>query len=212
MGRTLVDSLRDIQRQEAASHRSYMDPGAAGGADAAECRDLQQRYVYQSHYLAVWLLHLVGFRCLTDPALIHEGELDHRLHRGRPALVENLEAISYEFQLSRANPRTLWAAGGKMLVQRGLGVVNPVLRAMYGREVRRAPARAGGNHFTLECTKLGKLFAFGPDPVFGGSPPGDRPNIPCQLEGLGADADGLSLLALLLDEYFWERGDEGMEG
>jgi hypothetical protein len=207
-GPTLVDSLREIQLQEAVCHRAFMDPAAfrhaAGGASAAESRDLHQRYVFQSHFLAVWLIHLAGFRCLTDPARLHEGELYHRFLVGRPALAERLEMISYEFEIPRANARALWAETGEaQLVRRGLGVVNPVLRAMYGREVRRAPGREG-KLFALSPTKLGELFAFGPDPVFGGPPPGDRPNVPSQLECQGRDVDDLSLL---LDEYFYERGE-----
>lgn len=64
-----------------------------------ENRDLRFRYVFEAHFLAIWLLHLCSFPCLTDRALFREETMYHRMRAGQPELLARLKRIAFEFQL-----------------------------------------------------------------------------------------------------------------
>jgi hypothetical protein len=216
-GDTIVTSLRLIQDQEAGNHRMLMDaclavggapPGAPAGphdpASTFESRDLHHRYVFQSHFLAVWLLRLAGFRCLTDRALVREETMYYRMRAGEAEFLAKLEQISYEFQLRRPSARTV--VGEREIpryVIKVLGVINPVLRKMYGVEIRRTSKKAGGKDFYINHTKVGRLFVFiGPDdaPPPDDAPGGPKPHIVSRLTPVDAAND--ALVAFLDDRFY----------
>ena len=215
-GPSVVASLRMIQEQEAGNHRMLMEARlaigqpapAAPGADAAssfESRDLHHRYVFQTHFLAIWMLRLAGFRCITDRALVREETMFYRMRSGEAEFLGLLEQISFEFQLRRPSVRTITGETEiPRYVIKVLGVINPVLRKTYGLEVRRTAKKAGGKDFYINHTKVGRLFAFvGPEglAIPDDAPGGPKPHITNQL--LPVDGSDDALVAFL-DERFYE--------
>lgn len=225
-GATVVESLTLIQGQEAGNHRMLMEARFEGGfngginvnvnanADPAsvyESRDLHHRYVFQAHFLAIWLLRLCGFRCLTDRALVREETMYHRMRAGERDFLEYLEQITFEFQLRRPSVRSVTAErDAGRYVMKVLGVVNPILRKMYGIEIKRTSKRAGAKDFYLSHTKIGRLFVF-TNP--GDPPPLNKPYIPSRLVPVGG-ADDRRRIDDFLDDRFYDviaprAGDDG---
>ena len=153
-----------IQEQEMGSHRQIFaqieglgDPGHHVSADSLEGHDLQLRYVFQAHYLAVWLLRFGGFRCLTDPALVREEIMLQMLRAKESIFLAYLESISFEYEVRRPSVRTIRSESDpSAYIRKVLGVVNPVQRKMYGIEIRRA--RRKSKDFRIVSTPVGKLF------------------------------------------------------
>ncbi|GFR91538.1 BA71V-F1055L [Elysia marginata] len=182
---SIFASLRLIQEQEAATYQMLMNaaclaaegPPGAGAlmrdpASAFESQDLHLRYVFQSHFLAVWLLCLAGFRCITDRGQIREETMYCRMRAGEAKLLAHLEQISFEFQVRRPSVQAFVGRRETPLryVMKILSVVNSVLRKMYGVEIRRTTKKAGGKSFYIRSTNVGRLFVFiapneGPPPV-----------------------------------------------
>lgn len=192
-GRTIVESLRLIQEQEVGNHRSLFGALEAGPpralAEGLESRDLHHRYVFQAHFLAVWLLRLCGFRCITDPAFVREETMQFRMRAGERELLAQLEAVAFEFQLRCPSLSSISSEREPAVyVKKVLAVVNPVQRKMYGVEIRRASRR---KDFRIALTKTGRLFVFAPGPVPDDAPGGPRPHVPSSLRPVGADEDAL---------------------
>jgi hypothetical protein len=218
-GTSVVDSLRMIQEQEAGNNRMLMEarldigrparPHPAGVNDAAstfESRDLHHRYVFQTHFLAIWMLRLAGFRCITDRALVREETMFYRMRSGETEFLNMLEQISFEFQLRRPSVRTISGESEiPRYVTKVLGVINPVLRMTYGLEIRRTSKRAGGKDFYTSHTKVGRLFAFvdpGGGAVPDDAPGGPKPHVVNYLQAFDGAHDAL---VAFLDELFYEE-------
>lgn len=202
---TLLESLRGVQSQEGAAHLANLAPNGPAPA-ASECRDLHARYTFQAHFLAIWLLRLVGFRCLTDPARLHAEDVANRLRAGKAALAAHLDAMAGEFELRCPRPSQLFRDNSSAAVLRqGLALVNGGLRWAYGHEVLRAgKAAKARSHYVLGRSRVGQLFVFAPDPAPGEAPP-DLPNIPSRLLPPEAAEDGEPALAEYLAASFYGR-------
>ena len=166
---TSGEAIARIREFEAGRHLA-----AVGGG----VHDLNVRYVYQAHYLAITLLRMCGFRCFTDPMVVREEVLYHALRACEARLLQSLEAISFEFEVRRPSVRSIVSEfDPPAYIRKVLGVVNPVVRMMYGIEVRRSPAGAGGNDYAIAQTPTGRLFRI----IRPGDPPPDVPYIVSQL-------------------------------
>lgn len=223
-GPTIVESLKLIQEQESGNHHMLMEArlaignmpgdvpgnvlGNMPGADTSssfESRDLHHRYVFQAHFLAIWLLRMCGFRCLTDRAQIREETAYAQMRTGESIFLSKLEEITFEFGVRRPSVRTITGeSDSTRYIVKVLGVVNPVLRQMYGIEIKRTSKAAGAKHFYVNHTKIGRLFVFvgadGP-PVPDDAPGGPKPHIPSSLAPVGGESDALNMF---LDECFYE--------
>jgi hypothetical protein len=213
-GATVVESLHHIQDQEAGSHRLLMEArlGGADGTSSGESRDLHHRYVFQAHFFAIWMLRLCGFRCLTDRVLLREEAVHAHIRASERVFLARLEQVSFEFQLRRPSVRAISGEReAARYIAKALGVINPVLRKMYGVEVKRTSKKAGANNFFLNHTKVGRLFVFAaPDagPVPDDHPGGPKPHIPSNLLPVGGPGDRI---VSFLDDCFYDdvvlRGD-----
>lgn len=175
--RSLYEALLAIQGQEAEARLACLSPeGPSETVAAGECRDLQTQYVFRGHFLATWLLFLVGFRCLTDPARLHAREVVNRLRTGKEALASHLGALAEEFELRCPHPSQLFLGDSAAVARQGLSLVNGGLRRMYGREVRHPPSDR--EFYVLELSPTGRLFALTPE---SDAPPPDRPSLLCRL-------------------------------
>lgn len=210
-GATIVESLHLIQELEAGSHRLLMEarlalgqpPGAADTASVYESRDLNHRYVFQSHFFAVWLLRLCGFRCLTDRARIRAETMHLRIRAHEGDLLGQLEAICFEFQIRRPSLGSISSERDiHRYITKVLTLVNAVLRKMYGVEVKRTGKKAGGKDFYLAHTSVGRLFVFSDEPLPDDIPGGPKPHVPSRLAPVGQDKE--ALLNAFLDDKFYD--------
>jgi hypothetical protein len=205
---SIVDALRNIQAQEAGDHRMLMDArvplrSTAKASDTSstfESLDLHRRYVFQSHYLALWLMRMCGFRCLTDDAVIREEVVYWNIKDKEEGLLRSLEQISFEFGVRRANPRTI--AGETEFpryIAKVLRIVNPVLRKMYSVSIRRLPKRRGGKDYYLHTALLKSFF------TWGDSTNASKPNIPSKLTPVWRTSDTENFMS----HYFYDNIDQG---
>jgi len=202
-GATIVESLRLIQDLEARSYRSLIEaclPGGATAVSACEIQDLHHRYVFQAHFLAVWLLRFCGFRCITDTTPIREETMYYRMRASERDLSAQLEQISSEFQIRRPTVWTAEREQGRYVAKILLSVVNPVLRKMYGIGVKRAQ-----KSLYLSFTKTGRLFVLaGPERP---APDILKPHVPSHLLPLGGandPDDAVARIHAFLDERFYD--------
>ena len=175
-GPTVVDSLNQIQTREVGNNRLLMAQAEGGKHPGFENRDLRHRYVFTAHYLAIWLLRLCGFGCLTDQTALREETVYHNMLAGEQMLVAQLRSICYEFSIPRPNPKAFTdERETRRYVSQVLRIVNAALRKMYGVEVKREGAMA---FYGLRRTAVGRLFVISPEP-----PPDDglKPHIPSRL-------------------------------
>lgn len=179
---TVANALREIQNQEAASNNFLMQNRLRGG-DAGESRDLHHRYVFQSHFLAIWLLQICGFSCIRDPAHLHEVTVYTNLREQERALLEKIPHIEFEFRHRCPN---IWMIAAEqnisLYVAKILAIINRVLRKMYGIAIQRVTG-AEERYFHLTPTRIGRLFVFSREPVPDDAPDGPKPHIPSRLGG-----------------------------
>lgn len=204
---TVFESLRAISERESVHYR-YLMAGRVGGKEYMhEGRDLlrdKRTYVFQAHFLAIWLLRLCGFACLTDRAFIHEALLEGRLRSAMPAIEKAAPSISFEFEVRRPSlSRLSNEADPRRFLTGVLSFVNAVLRYMYGIEVKRVTVRNGGKSFYINQADVARLFVFSaePEPV---DMPDAKPHIASELLPVGGGRATVALVRFLEDEYvFW---------
>ena len=200
---SLLESLRAIQESEGRHYSYIMETRTDAFGHVNESRDLlrdKTTYVYQSHFLAVWVLRVCGFRCVTDRGRVHESALEARLRSAMPTMKKAADRIVYEFginlkagaldRLARESDATKFLSGA-------LRTVNAVLRAQYGLQVHRVPKRAGGHAYALENSSTGRLFPFSLEPEPDDDQP--RPHIPSHLTTTAEDRR----IDLFLEETYY---------
>lgn len=210
---SLLDSLRAIRAQEANHYTWTMESRSEAQGHVNEGRDLlrdKTSYVFQAHFLAIWVLRLAGFACITDRRRVHEQALEARLRGALPALKRSAERLVFEFEvrkpgfdrLAREPDRGRFLAGM-------LRTVNAVLRAMYGLEVKRVTKRAGGSAYYLNHSPVGRLFVFSSEPEPDDITGGPRPHISSSLAPLsvGPAAESRLRVDLFLEEAFYSRAE-----
>lgn len=175
---TLLASLSAIQAVESEHYRYVMEAQDS----ARENRDLHHKYVFVQHLHAIWLLRICGFRCITDTARIRVERAMVQLRASKTQLIEKLDAVGLEFGIQRPRTRSIACEDDDdRYLTIILGLVNRVLRAMYGIEVRRATKREGRKNLHLNKTQTGRLFIFSLEP----DPEDKRPHIPSKLVAVG---------------------------
>lgn len=199
---TIFESLQAIGERESIHYEYLMASRIEGKAFVTEGRDLQKdkrNYVFHSHFLAVWLLRLCGFICITDKTVIHEEVLAWRLRSAMPAIEKATPSISFEFGIRRPSMGRLRNENSTPRFLSGiLAVINGVLRCMYGVEVRRVAKRSGGKSFFLNHTDVAKRFVFADEPEPDDAQGGPRPHIVSRLLPVDTNA---GIARFIEDEY-----------
>jgi len=167
-----------------------------------ESRDLHHRYIFQSHYLAIWLLRFVGFRCITDQTFIREETMYYHMKAGEAIFLTQLAQISFEFQFRRPSVRSIVNEHEiSKYIKKVFSVVNYVLRKMYGIEICRVPKKIIEKNFYITRTKIGQRFVFiSPNE----QPPMNdpRPYIVSHLTPVNTSND---IVVTFLDNYFYDK-------
>jgi hypothetical protein len=202
---SLSRALRDMGEREAAHYEFTMEQRFAGvptawaarvrkdpslallaeklSASAVEGRDLlheRQTYVSQAHHLAVWLMQVCGFRCISDARQVHAGTLEARIRAALAELVEALDLIVFTFRVRRVNLLAVARATADraLFLSRALMFINSVLRGMYGVEIKKTSTHSAT--FVLRRTAVSLRFTISPV----ADPDDPLPHIPSQLEPL----------------------------
>ena len=216
-----LDSLRLMQQREAGQYSWVMDTRTEAYGFVNESRDLlrdRHTYVYQAHFLAMWILRLCGFCDVLDRRVVHEASLEARLRAALPLLKRAGERLIREFEIRKPRfDNIARIADSRQFLAAVLRPVNEVLRAAYGLQVGRVPKRGassvsdsgGAGAYNLKCSPVGKLFVVSQDPDPDDAEGGPRPHIPSRLRE-NKESDGR--LELFVDDAFFARADEDEEG
>jgi hypothetical protein len=164
MCRTIRESLQQIKAQEANQYSYVMETRTC----INESRDLvkdKQIYTFRSHFIAVWLLEICGFQCITDQSRIHETTLETRIRAAIPLFRRAMDGIIFEFETQRPDLDKLSRELDRSrFIASALRFVNAILRIMYGIQIRKIPKRNGGGAYQLCQSTVGKLFVFSEQP------------------------------------------------
>lgn len=207
---SIADSLREMREREASHYQFIMETRTPEHGFVNEGRDLQRDkhvYVFQAHFYAIWLLRTCGFICITDRSWIHCEVLESRLRIALPSLDKASAGISFEFGtrrpfLHRLKPEP----NNQKFISGMLRFINPVLRSMYGIEIKRVSKRVGGDSYFLSHTKVGLLFVLSDDPVADDAPGGPRPHITSKLKPIQ-----INTVAQFIDEAYVIRANAHQE-
>ncbi|MDE2095915.1 MAG: hypothetical protein KGL39_01560 [Patescibacteria group bacterium] len=183
-----IDAMRELER----TRYSYvMETRVAGAEHANEAPDVlldRKLYASQAHVFATWLLKVCGFACITDPRHVSVAALAQRIRGCLRVLAGNAPAIAFEFDQKAPNLRKLRnEAEDARVVATALRFINPVVRAMYGLEIRR---HAASDSYRLAWTTVGSLFVFRDDPEPDDTKPRPRPHVPSRLCKVDTSVDG----------------------
>jgi len=157
---SMNEAVQAICDQERAAARITRERVVTMGIPLAtsEHDDLTKRYQYTRHNDTLRLLQACGFLCLTDPDSLPETYVAACLRRDARWIAQNASTFAYEHQVAISSQ---WcqihiAANDRMYAWKLIqGVVNPVMRKMYGLALSRAGdkyrvGRAGpGQHIRL---------------------------------------------------------------
>jgi len=205
-GATIHESLRMMHQQENAHFDFMMDTRSERFEFINESRDLlreKHTYVFQSHSIAVWLLCICDFVCITDKSPVHEICLGARLRCALPMLKNVVSRIVYEFEIPQPNfDRLARETDQSKFISSMLRMVNGVLRIMYGLQVSRTPKRSGGDVFYLKQNSVGNLFVFSVENEADDVPGGPRPNISSNLTPQAIDATHICMNRFIDAIYF----------
>lgn len=159
-------TLNGIKDREAKHYGYLMNTRSLEKGYITEGKDLQRdkyTYVYQAHSLAIWLLRLCCFQCITDGSKSQLMVMNSRFRDALPSLEKSMPTLSYEFQLSRVSFQRIRAiADPCKFVMEILKIINAVLRKQYGIEIKRTPKTfKNDTTYHLQWTKIGNLFQYG---------------------------------------------------
>jgi hypothetical protein len=175
---TVFEALQRMQEREASHYAFAMETRVPAMGYVNESRDLlreRSTYVFQSHYLAIWLLRVCGFRCITDKAHVSDAAVEARLRAALPLLKKNVDRIVAEFEVPAPNVDAMAREPDRArFLGRALRTVNAVLRMMYGVGLKKLAKRAGGGAYYLSHSDIGMAFVFSEGPA-------DVPHIPSKL-------------------------------
>ena len=182
-GATILESLKLMRNQEFDHYNYIMDSRTESFEYVNESRDLlrdKTTYVFQSHFIAVWLLRICGFTCITDKKHIHEELIEARLRNSIPTLKKSIDNIVFEFEIPQPNlDRISRETDRSRFLSNILRTINAVLRIMYGLQVKRLTKKATGvtvcGLYSITNNVTGKRF------VFSQTPDDTRPHIQSNL-------------------------------
>lgn len=182
-GSTILESLKLMRNQEFEHYNYIMDSRTESFEYVNESRDLlrdKTTYVFQSHFIAIWLLRICGFTCITDKKHIHEELIEARLRNSIPALKNAIDNIVFEFEIPQPNLDRIGRETDRArFLSNILRTINAVLRIMYGLQVKRLTKKATGvtvcGLYSITNNVTGKRF------VFSQTPDDTRPHIQSNL-------------------------------
>ncbi len=145
----IMISLEIIRRDELKNYINTMESNDENRVN----NDINRRYVYDQHRIAVSLLHYCGWESLRDKKYISLWSLNGNIKMHEGAIMGDLDMIYYYFgaqRMQRLDLKKLSAAreSPPTYITLMLAVINRVLYVMYGAKIQ---ALRGEMYQLLEC-------------------------------------------------------------
>lgn len=124
------ESLRRIQAEERDNYLYMMS------IDTTQNLDINRKYVFEQHRLALGCLRTCGWGRIVDPRYIHINQLMEALVANERILLDNITNFCNEFQMRRPALAALAMKDDKVrYVGFIVGFINKILFAMYGIKI-----------------------------------------------------------------------------
>ena len=157
---TIKEALTLLEKKEMTNYNFTMTFRKKDNDFLSESKDLirdRYIYIYHSHYYAVTLLLICGYRCITDNKLIHIDFLELNIRAKTSVIIELKDKILFEFSLPRMNVTKMFLLQDKQkFIKSIIRFINLVLKKMYGLEI----VKLEQEEFGIKHSTIGKLFSF----------------------------------------------------
>lgn len=147
---TITASLKHIQNNEKKSYLTALEDGLG--------TEINNKYVFDSHRIAVGLINIAGWSSMYDTHMIPETILYDNLKLNEKIIYDNLKSKSIEFNIRHISPAKFNAADEKTYVKNMLQFVNRALNIMYG--VNISPTH---NDKEMYMLKMSNMFSINLD-------------------------------------------------
>ena len=182
---TILESLDAIKSYEMEHHQilMYTDPSISDGStqintepqiidiysnDSCESKDLHYNYMFQKHYLTIWMVNMTGFnefihQSTIESQMITSEEIYINIKKHETEFISKLDTISYEFKDKRIDPSTISGSIDQALhFKRIVSIVNKYIRLMYGMEIKKVLKKDHVGKYHIKNNANGKLFKIVP--------------------------------------------------
>ena len=175
---TILESLNAIKAREMENHQillytnSTLNPETGQiidiySNDSCESKDLHYNYMFQKHYLTVWMVNMTGFDEFIlgsfKMQMLTEDDIYTNIKKHESDFVSKLDTISYEFKDKRIDPTTISGSVDQALhFKRVVSIVNKYLRLMYGMEIKKVLKKDHIGKYSIKNNANGKLFKIVP--------------------------------------------------
>lgn len=155
----LMYNNTDTVTSEVITHNTHTN-------DSFESKDLHYNYVFQKHYLTIWMANMLGFKDFiyestadTDTQMVTSEEMEININKYESEFVSKLDTIAYEFKSKKIDPKTINNSVDRTLrFKRIISIVNKYLRQMYGMEIKPVVRKAHIGKYHIKNNANGKLF------------------------------------------------------
>lgn len=184
-GTTILESLNTLKAHEMEHNQIllYTDPILSDGStrinsetkqildiysnDSCESKDLHYNYVFQKHYLTVWMVNMIGFDefilGIFRMQMIHTDDIYTNIMKHESEFINKLDTISYEFKDKQIDKKTISGSVNQALhIKRVISIVNKYLRRMYGMEITKVLKKDHIGKYYIKNNANGKLFKIVP--------------------------------------------------
>jgi hypothetical protein len=182
---TILESLEAIKTQEKENHQVLlytesnvsMSDGPERSVnthtnDSFESKDLHYNYVFQKHYLTIWMANMLGFKDFIydsdtslsdgrsgDTQMVTAEEMEININKYETEFISKLDMIAYEFKSRKIDPTSINnSVDQKLRFKRIVSIVNKYLRQMYGMEIKPVVRKAHKGKYQIKNNANGKLF------------------------------------------------------
>jgi hypothetical protein len=175
---TILESLNAIKSHEMEHHQILMYNNelsnnaiptcSSDSNDSYESKDLHYNYVFQKHYLTIWMVNMTGFNefiheSTKESQMITSEDMYINIKKHETEFISKLDTISYEFKDKRIDSSTVSGSVDKALhFKRIITIVNKYLRQMYGMEIKKVVKKAHIGKYHIKNNANGKLFKIVP--------------------------------------------------
>ena len=175
---TILESLNAIKAREMENHQILLYTNSTSNPetgqiidiysnDSCESKDLHYNYMFQKHYLTVWMVNMTGFDEFIlgsfKMQMLTEDDIYTNIKKHESDFVSKLDTISYEFKDKRIDPTAISGSVDQALhFKRVVSIVNKYLRLMYGMEIKKVLKKDHIGKYSIKNNANGKLFKIVP--------------------------------------------------
>jgi hypothetical protein len=126
---TIDEALKQIQNEERANYVNIMNMD-----ERAQHTDVNRKYVFEQHRLALGLLKICGWANINDPKYLNKLLLADNLRRNEKSIVDTMPVICNEFMIKRTPLQLIIGNrdNDSRYIEILMKTINKVLFIMYG--------------------------------------------------------------------------------